>query len=380
MTSEAPVKDKTARTKRGAGTLYQRGRVWWIKYYVDGRPQYESTHTDRERQARTILNERLGRVATGAPILPRQDRVTYDEAAAALRDHYRVTGARDLTEAEYRLAHLDAFFAHRRLASLGPKDAEQYALKRQEAGASNGSINRELAVLGRMLRLAYEHNRLARLPVLRKLEEAAPRQGFFEAGAFDAVRARLSADLQAAVSVAYTYGWRMQSEVLTLERRQLDLDAGTLRLDPGQTKNGDGRVVVLTADLRAELAEQDGRVKALERRLGRIIPHLFPHLSGRRRAGRPRRDFRRAWAAACTAAGCPGMLRHDLRRTAVRNMEQAGVPRSVATKLTGHRTEAVYRRYAIVSPADLRTAAATLDGYKNGDNRVGDLKTRSVSG
>jgi hypothetical protein len=38
---------------------------------------------------------------------------------------------------------------------------------------------------------------------------------------------------------------------------------------------------------------------------------------------------------------------------AVRNLERAGVSRSVAMKLTGHRTEAVYRRYAIVSEPDL---------------------------
>jgi hypothetical protein len=56
------------------------------------------------------------------------------------------------------------------------------------------------------------------------------------------------------------------------------------------------------------------------------------------------------------------MLTHDFRRTAVRNMERTGVPRSVATKLTGHRAEAVYRRYAIVSDADLRAASATLAG------------------
>lgn len=61
-----------------------------------------------------------------------------------------------------------------------------------------------------------------------------------------------------------------------------------------------------------------------------------------------------AAAATCRKAGHPGMLVHDLRRSAVRNMERAGLSRSVAMQLTGHKTEAVHRRYAITSEADLR--------------------------
>jgi len=64
--------------------------------------------------------------------------------------------------------------------------------------------------------------------------------------------------------------------------------------------------------------------------------------------------------SACPAAGRPGLLIHDLRRSAVRNMESAGISRSVAMKVTGHKTETVYRRYAIVSPSDLEAAAAKL--------------------
>jgi integrase len=75
----------------------------------------------------------------------------------------------------------------------------------------------------------------------------------------------------------------MQSEVLSLERRHLDLTAGTLRLDPGSTKNGEGRVVYLTPDLKATLAAQPGRVETLQKRLGRIVPCLFPYLTGRKR-------------------------------------------------------------------------------------------------
>lgn len=88
-----------------------------------------------------------------------------------------------------------------------------------------------------MLSLRLEHAKLVRLPIVHKPKEAAPRAGFFEADAFAAVRGHLPVDLQVAVTIAYTFGWRMQSEVLALETRQLDLAAGTVRLDPGTAKN-----------------------------------------------------------------------------------------------------------------------------------------------
>jgi len=202
--------------------------------------------------------------------------------------------------------------------------------------------------------------------IIRKLKEAAPRQGFFEREQFANVRKHLPDDLQVAATVAYTYGWRTQSEVLTLERRQLDIEAETLRLDPGTSKNEDGRLVFLTPELKTLLSAQVERVKALEKKLGRIIPYLFPHLGqrgghiNRRLVGTMKTDFRKAWVTACKRAGIPGALRHDCRRTAVRNMVNEGVPERVAMKVTGHRTRSVFDRYHIVSPADLKEASRKL--------------------
>jgi len=187
-------------------------------------------------------------------------------------------------------------------------------------------------------------------------------EGFFERHQYEGVRRRLDVDLQVAVSIAYTFGWRMQSEVLPLERRHLDLEAGTLRLDAGTTKNDDGRVVYLTPELKVMLAAQLERIEGLQRRLGRIIPVLFPHGGKGARAGKPRRDFRKAWATACKDAGVVGRFRHDFRRTAVRNLVNAGVPERVAMTITGHRTRSVFDRYHIVSPTDLQEATRRLAG------------------
>lgn len=343
------------------GSLFRRtnSRNWWIKYWANGRQHRESTRTEKESEARRVLKEREGRAAAGQPVLNRADRVRYDEVAQDLRTHYRTTGSRNVEEAGYRLDHLDAFFSGYRVAEITPRHVEKYVEKRQAGGTSNGTINREVAVLIRMLRLANESGKLLRVPVIHKLKEGAPRRGFFEREQYEAVRRYLSPDLQVAVALEYAFGWRCQSEVLTLQRRQLDVEAGTLRLEPGTTKNDEGRVVYLPADLKSQLVEQLERVRALERKTGRIVPHLFPHLRGRHQ-GQRIRDFRRAWVTACRRAGVPEMLRHDFRRTAVRNLVNAGVPERVAMTVTGHRTRSVFDRYHIVSPADLQDVARRL--------------------
>src|ERR1043166_8584943 len=304
------------------GYLYrQKGRdgaplpTWWCKYYRDGVPIRESTGTDKHGQALRFLTARAGKVAAGEPVLVRADKVRYEEAEADLVAHYETTGSRKLSEVRKRLKHLTPFFAGDRLARITGAAVTRYVERRQRAEAANGTINRELAILTKMLRLAYENQKLLRLPVIHKLEEAAPRQGFFEGGQDDAGRAALGSprtkrgtplpprlDLQAAAAIAYTYGWRMQSEVLTLERRQVDAETGTLRLEPGTTKNDDGRLVYLTPERKTLLAAELEPVRALEKKLGRIIPFVFPHLRGRRRGERIG-DFRKAWLAACKQAG-----------------------------------------------------------------------------
>ena len=94
------------------GSLYKQpaSRIWWVKYYVHGRPVRESTGTADENEAKRILRVREGQTAGGQPILPRADRIRYDEAAEDLRAHYQATGSRDLKEAKCRLAHLERFF------------------------------------------------------------------------------------------------------------------------------------------------------------------------------------------------------------------------------------------------------------------------------
>ena len=140
-----------------------------MKYYANGRPIRESTGTGKETEAKRFLKAREGRVAMGQPMLRRADRIPYEEVAHDLRQYYQTTGSRRLEEAEYRLKHLDAFFAGRRVIAIGSTEITDYVAMRQRAGASNSTINRDLAVLNRMLRLAYEHNKLLRPPLIHRL-------------------------------------------------------------------------------------------------------------------------------------------------------------------------------------------------------------------
>jgi len=346
------------------GMLYKRGDVW-IKYYSAGKPFRESTRTTKQKEAERFLRDREGRVALGTPLLPKVQRTMIEDLLKNLKTHYETTGQRKLREAETRLIPLRQFFTGRRASAMSGDVLTAYIQHRQSEGMSNGTINRELSVLGTAYTLGFEHGKVMRRPIIHHLKEAAPRQ---EEADFRAVRAHLPEDLRVAVTIMYTFGWRLD-EVMGLRLAQVDLGAGTLRLEPGTTKNREGRVVYLTPELELLLREQIDRVITLSRTTRQLCPWLFTHLNGGY-CGTPRKDFRAAWATAIGKAGLSGKLKHDFRRTAVRNMERAGVPRSVAMKITGHKSECIYRRYAIVCDADLQEATRKLTGTFPGTARL----------
>lgn len=91
---------------------------------------------------------------------------------------------------------------------------------------------------------------------------------------------------------------------------------------------------------------------------GTEVPWLF------HRNGRQLKDFRKAWATACQKAGVQRRLPDDLRRTAVRNLEYAGVSRSTAMAIVGHRSESIYRSISTVDGTTLRESASKIAAFQ----------------
>jgi integrase len=336
------------------GVVHQ-STVWWARFRQHGRTVRQSTETTDSKKAQAFLREREGKVVLNIPVNPRAERLTLGEAAMLVRNDYVANGHKSADTLELRLTHLLSHFGEGgRLARLTTGQVEVYKARRLEAGAAPASVNRELAILGRMSTLARHQYGLIAPFRVAKLEERNVRTGFFEEDAFAAVCRYLRSELAALATVAKLTGWR-KSELRSRQWRHVDFTAGWLRLEPEETKNREGRMFPLIPELRAVLEAQHARVTALQVEARQVIPWVFC-----RDDGAPVGDFKKAWATAKRAAGVPGRLFHDFRRTAVRNLIRAGISETVAMKLTGHRTRHVFQRYAIVEEGMLQEAGARL--------------------
>jgi integrase len=357
------------------------GRTWWIAYHgPDGERHHEPIGSERKSDAERLVQLRVGARDNGLPVVPRVEHLTFADAAQAVVDDFEINKKPSRDVLKLRIdKHLTPYFGGRRLASIGPGDIAAYVAHRQRQGiiawkgprkgeriadVSNSEINRELTVLRRIFSLAMDHEKLARRPKISLLAEPPARRGFFEADEIAAVLRHLPEELQAVVEFGYITGWRVASEVLPLEWSRVSFEAGEVKLEAGATKNGDARTFPMTTALRRLLLAQHVKKERLKK-AGHIEPLVFYRMVAEGRGGKlkPKRilSFNRAWRLACAAAGLPGRRVHDLRRTAVRNLDRAGVSRTVGMKLVGHRTEEIYDRYNITSNADLRQAARKLD-------------------
>lgn len=362
-------------------TERRQSEVWWVRYYRNGKRHEESSRSTKKGEAKRLLSQRTGAIANGEPVTAKVGRLTLGDALRSVVTDYKINAKRTTSDVEQRIRqHLVPYFGEgRRMVTISTDALGEYVAHRQREGAKNSTINRELAVIRRAFRLAERARTIVHRPHVPMLAENNVRQGFFEAEEFAAVREELPEHLQGVVTFAYFSGWRVPSEVLTLQWAQVDRKAETVRLEPGTTKNRDARV--LPYGQLPELVEVIERQWAEHKRLaasGKLCPWVFVRPDGARIG-----SFRKTWAAACRAAGVHGRLLHDLRRSCVRALVRAGVPDTVAMKVTGHKTRSVFDRYNITSESDLRNALGRLStgtGKEKGKSaetgRVRDFASR----
>jgi integrase len=325
-----------------------------IRYPRDGQMLEESTGTTSRREAERLLKLREGDVERGLPVSPKMGRLRFREAVLDVIADYELKGNKTTGEVQRRLRlHLLPVFAERRLVAITTADLRAYAVQRKSMGAAAATIRLELSIVKRMFKLAVQSAKILSMPHVPMPHVANAREGFFETAQVQSVIAHLPDELKAVIRVAFVTGWRIASELLTLQWSQVNLDTREIRLEAGTTNNGEGRLFVMTPELHAVL-EGQWRAHVALRAQGRLVPWVF------HRDGQPIRSFRKAWKLATRAAGCPGRIPHDLRRTAVRNLVRAGVAERVAMRMTGHKTRSIFDRYHIVSQGDHHEAACKL--------------------
>jgi integrase len=388
------------------GTRVELGH-WWIKYSSGGQIFRESSKSEKYGDAERLLKKRIGEMVTGAFHGPQIEKTFVEQLLDHVLSDYRTNGKAVRFARAAIEHHLRPYFRGRRAASVSTEAVKKYVAFRRSNDqgtrpyrgrlnevkqipiqpACNATINRELAMLKHAFYLGWKSTprKVADVPFIPMLEEHNVRKGFFVHDEFIALRAALPEYLRPVLTFAYYTGCR-RGEILTLKWSQVDLSERVVRLEPGTTKNDEARILPLTTELYETLAMQ----KSIRDAKFPDCSWLFFNESGGK-IGR----FQRSWRTACETAGIaagedePERLFHDLRRSGVRNLIRAGVPESVAMRISGHKTRSVFERYNIVSERDLHEAARKLETYVSGKSNPSqpghtlgtpDIKTLDFSG
>jgi len=353
---------------------------WYAQYYgADGRQHRVSTGTPVQAKAAAFLRKLLADRDAGVAPITATRKVTYGDLRKGLLDNYLERGNKSLKTSadgeEYinGLKQLDDFFGYGPenpgppVLTITTEVGRKFTRQRLAEGTGNAWINRSLACLRRMLHIAHEEGRIQNVPKIRFLKEPPARKGFLELKKFEELVGLLPTHLRPLVTFLFYCGARL-GEAVQIEWSQVDLDAELIVLGDEQTKNEEARTVPLPSVLVMLLAE-------IEPKVGMVFSDT---------------NLRTEWQKACAACGLgtrtlvkpededsyqwykyEGLIVHDLRRSAVRNLVNAGVPERVAMKISGHKTRAVFDRYHIVSTEDVTNAMrrVELNGV-NGESLV----------
>jgi integrase len=279
-----------------------------------------------------MLRKRIGAGANNLPVIAKAEQLTFHQGAKLIIDDFVANNKKSLTVVQRRITkHLMPYFGGRRLIGITSGDVMAYIAKRRTdvinvrqahtvthqdgtttdvaavtKPVSNAEVNRELAILKCIFNLAIEGGRIAMKPKIKMLKEPPPRPGFFEPDQYQSVLKHLPAEIRPVISFAYITGWRIAAEVLPLEWRQVDFAASEIRLDPGTTKNHEGRTFPMTENLRAVLEAQHAKHERLKK-AGQIERWVFFRMVDHRGKPEPKpiTSFTKVWRSAWSRSGLP---------------------------------------------------------------------------
>jgi integrase len=354
-----------AKRERGDGGLFRikGSQNWYAQIYKDGKPYRISSRLSVKEEAKDFLKKLMLDATAGKPFIGDVQKIHYGDLRAGLLHNYIERGNKSLqiladgTETIWGLKALDGFFEYKSdkepgvpVTKITTDAARKFTQERLEAGITNSTINLSLAALRRMLNIAHEDSKIPVVPKIRLLKPNAPRKGFLEQKKFDELLGHISTNLKPLILLLYYCGLRL-GEALQIDWSQVDLDRALIHLEDEQTKSGEGRTVPLP-DILVDI------LQTVEPKHGTVFDGT---------------NLRMVWQKACVAAKLgileerryTGLLIHDLRRSAIKNLTRAGVPQNVAMKISGHKTISVFQRYNIVDETDLVEAMRKVQDSKN---------------
>jgi len=364
------VKDTEREYLEGAeGYLYRRGGMWWVEYWRDGERHRESTKSPKRQAAVTLLKQRNSEIARKEFVGTKEDKILVETLLDAVVLDYENRGNRSADTLTFRLAPLRGYFRDRKAVKVTTLDIERFKehqLKEggpEKKGVAKATVNRSLAALRRAYTLAVKHKTIAptRVPGIELFPEDNARTGFLGFEDYQALLTHMASPVDGITRFGYHSGWR-RGEIISLLWSDVDQEHGVVRLRSEVSKSKEPRELPITGTIK-EVLERRWSARLVADRSGnpRVCDYVF------HRDGEPVLDFRGAWDKAVTAIGRPTLLFHDLRRSAVRNMIQAGVSEKVAMGVTGHKTRSVFDRYHIVTTKDLQSALERTEASLRAD-------------
>jgi integrase len=341
-----------AKNTYGAGTIYQRGDVWWVRVYIENKPISRSSKSTKKSDAIKLRDQLLAKKHRGEITGGTPDKVLIGE----LLDDVLKSDIEESTRYIWKLVvekNLRPSFGKVRAARLSTDLMDRYREKRTAHGCTDATVNRELSIMRTAFHNARKRTppKVNTVPYFPMVKETTVRKGFLTDQQYIALRDALLPELKLLFVCGYITGIR-KGELSDIRWPQIDFESNIIALEPDETKNREGRSVpILRGDMRnlllAAKKERDENWSD--------SPWVF------NRGGKKIIDFRASWENACKAAGVPELKFHDLRRTAVRNMRRAGVPQVIRMKISGHKTDSMERRYNIVDADDLSIAKEFME-------------------